>query len=483
MLSTDRSFASLRVRWLAAALAVLLVASCSGTRRPADLATADAAGPIGGATEPGEAGAGGSTDPTLAGGGAASPQGAGSAGPSAPGPGGSAGPVGAAAGAPVANIFAPANDRIGITDDTINVCAHAALQLGSVFNATAADFMPYWDMVNAAGGVYGRKVRFTFTDDQYTPQGGTQAAQQCKANNAFLMVGGIGFDTAPAVRQFAERNDMLYLSSFATEADVGRYTRSFSFVPSIERLGLLAGQYAAKENPGKKFAVVWRNSPNWQGGRDQFRAAVEATGGKVVADLPVEKDQGDYTNTILSLKRSGAEVVLGWVNVLEFAQLETQAVIQGYRPQWVVAGFNLVTETLGHDIDGTRGPAAIGVWVTPPFPGDPGAPHQAEIARMRATYQQHRPQSANVLNDTHWQFWLFSMGLHRVLLDCGADCSRNRLAGMLLAGYQVDEPPGCPVDFARGGGRLGGFSLDIYRAVPSGSTARWSSVVRCAEGF
>jgi ABC-type branched-subunit amino acid transport system substrate-binding protein len=479
MLSTDRSIG----RGILLLLVALLVASaCSGTRRPAALATdGDRAADGGGTSATGGGGAPADSSDATATTAATGPAG-GTTGPAASGgtTGGAAAPNG---GAPAANLFSAADDRIGLTDTTIDICAHAALQLGSVFNATAADFTPYWDQVNANGGIYGRKVRFAFTDDQYTPQGGTQAAQQCKAKNPFVMVGGIGFDTAPAVRQFAEQNDMLYLSSFATESDVSRYRRSFSFVPSIERFGLLAGQYAAKQNPGKRFGVVWRNSPNWQGGRDQFRAAVERAGGTVVADLPVEKDQGDYTNTILSLKRSGAQVVLGWVNVLEFAQLETQAVMQGYRPQWVVAGFNLVTDTLGHDIDGTRGPAAIGVWVTPPFPGDPGNPYEPQIQQMRDAYQRYRPQSADSLTDTHWQFWLFSMGLHRLLLDCGRDCSRNRLAGMLLAGYHVDEPPGCPVDFRKGGGRLGGFALDVYTAVPAGSSARWSSTVRCAEGF
>ena len=488
------AMASWRPLVIAVVAAALL--ACTGTQRPDELATSsrDAASTGGGDRTSGTATDGATgADGATADGAAPSPtagaDGSGT-GTTAAGPGGgSAGDSGVPAGGgddgpPDAGIFAAEHDRIGITGTSIEICAHAALQLGAVFSATADDFMPYWDMVNEAGGIDGRQVHFTFTDDQYTPQGGVQAAQQCKDRDAFLMVGGIGFDTAPAVRQFAEQNDMLYLSSFATESDIGRYQRSFTFVPSIERLGLVAGQYAAAANPGARFAVVWRNSPNWQGGRDQFRAAVEAAGGTVVADVAVEKDQGDYTNAILTLKRSGADVVLGWVNVLEFAQLETQAAIQNYFPQWVVAGFNLVTDTVGHDIAGSRGPAAIGVWVTPPFPADPGADYQAEIDRMRATYQQYRPQSAGSLTDTHWQFWLFSAGLHQLLLDCGPDCTRDRLAGMLLDGYQQPATAvSCPVDFRRGGGRLGGFSVDIYRAVTDGDGARWSSDVRCAEGF
>lgn len=382
-----------------------------------------------------------------------------------------------------ANIFSPKNDRIGLTDTTLNLCIHASLQLGAVFDNTADDFRVYWQMVNDAGGIHGRKVNVSFTDDQYTPQGGAQAAQQCKANNAFVMGGGVGFDTVPAVRQFAEQNDMLYLSSFATERDIAKYSRSFSFVPSIERLGNISGQYAASNFKGKKFGVIWRNSPNWQGGRDQFKAAVAQKGGTVVADVPVQKDQGDYTNAILTLRNAGAEVVLGWVNVLEFTQLAKQANAQNYRPTWVVGGFNLITDTLGHDIDGTNGPPAVGVWVTPPYPADPGADYQPEIDRMLAAFAKYRPSKNGKVNDVDWQVWVYSKQIHQLLQDCGRDCSRNRLAGMMLAGYRTSVPPGCDMDFARGGGRLAGFAIDIFKAVPNGAGARWSSAARCREGF
>jgi hypothetical protein len=54
---------------------------------------------------------------------------------------------------------------------------------------------------------------------------------------------------------------------------------------------------------------------------------------------------------------------------------------------------------------------------------------------------------------------------------------------MFLAGYRADIPPSCPMDFTRGGGRLGGFGVEIYSAMPNGGGARWSSTARCAEGF
>jgi hypothetical protein len=104
-----------------------------------------------------------------------------------------------------ANLFTPSRDRIGITATQLNLCMHAALVLGPAFNDSAKDFQVYWQWLNDHGGVFGRKVNMVFTDDAYTPSGGVQAAQQCYSNNPqpFLMMAGVGFDTVPAVRQWA----------------------------------------------------------------------------------------------------------------------------------------------------------------------------------------------------------------------------------------------------------------------------------------
>jgi ABC-type branched-subunit amino acid transport system substrate-binding protein len=338
-------------------------------------------------------------------------------------------------------------------------------------------------MLNDQGGIQGRKIDISFTDDAYTPQGGVQAAQQCKANQAFVMGGGVGFDTVPAVRAFAEQNDMLYLSSFATEADISRYQRSFSAVLSVERFGQIIGEFAAAKFPGAKVGVVWRNSPNWQGGRDRFLATARERGLQIVADIPVEKDQGDYTNAILRLRDAGAQVVFGWINVLEFTQFEVQARVQDLTPTWLVAGANLLTDTLGHDVDGTKGSQAYGFWPGAVYPPEPGASYQAEIDRMLAAYHKYRPAKDGKVGETEWQFWLASRQLHGLLDLCGRDCSRNKLAGILLDLGPTKADPLCPIDFRRGGGHLGGFALDVWKAVPDGDGSRWTTEAHCAEGF
>jgi ABC-type branched-subunit amino acid transport system substrate-binding protein len=380
-----------------------------------------------------------------------------------------------------ANLFPASQDRIGITPSSLTMCMHAPLVFGPAFQDSATDFQVYWQWLNSQGGIYNRKVNMVFTDDQYTPSGGVQAAQQCQQSNPFLMTAGVGFDTVPAVRQWAEQNHMLYLSSFATENGLYNLKYTFQLSPSVEQFGRVAGQYAASTYPGN-FGVIWRNSPNWQGGRDNFEAAVKAKHSKVVADVPVQENQGDYTQAILAMQAAHAQTVLAWVNVLEFAQLEKQAAAQGFHPRWITATFNLVTQTLGHDIDGSNGPAAIGLWVTPEYHnGDTTSPWVPEEKIMQAAYAKFDPN--HTITDTDWQAWLLFKQLDRMLLDCGQDCTRNKLAGMMLAGYKVDLAPLCTEDFSQGQGRLGSKEFNVMQVVNRSGTVGWKQVATCAASF
>ncbi|MFA5788009.1 MAG: ABC transporter substrate-binding protein, partial [Actinomycetota bacterium] len=270
--------------------------------------------------------------------------------------------------------------------------------------------------------------------------------------------------------------------SFATET--GLYDLKYTFQPavSVEHFGRVAGNYTAAKYPGK-FGIVWRNSPNWQGGRDNFAAAVREHGSKVVADIPVQQNQGEYTSVVLNLKNSGAQTVLAWFNVLEFTQLEKQAAAQGYYPRWVVPAFQLVTDVLGEDVDGSKGPPIVGLLPSTEYhQGDRSSPWSDEIATMEAAYAKYDPDKETI-NDVDWQTWLAFKEMTRFLLDCGKDCTRNKLAGMLLSGYKLKLHPLCAVDFARGRGKLGSFELNVMEGTKRDGKSGWKQVASCAETF
>ena len=88
--------------------------------------------------------------------------------------------------------------------------------MASAFHISASDLNVYWQHVNDHGGIFGRSVHGDYTNDNYDPGTAVQAAQTCKDKNTFVLLGGIGFDQIPAVRQWAEQNHELYLHHIAT---------------------------------------------------------------------------------------------------------------------------------------------------------------------------------------------------------------------------------------------------------------------------
>lgn len=386
-----------------------------------------------------------------------------------------------ARGWPSAGLYSAEEDRIGITDELIRLCMHAAFSLGEVFDNRPQDEDIYWKAVNAEqGGIYGRKVDIRFTDDNYTPTDGVVAAEECKSVDPFFLLGGIGFDVTPAVRDWAEKNRMLYFHSFATERGAQGLRYSFSGVPSVERLGGLLAQWAARHYRNRKIGIVYRISDNWVGGRDAFKAELARHGLKVVADIGVDASQSIYTQEIQALRAAGAEVVYLHENALKWVEMIKQARSQNYKPVWMAAiGFNLITNLLKRD---ATDPPVESIWVTPAYEIDnPDLPWADEIERMKTAYRKYHPNNKQP-NDVDWMFWLTFKSVHKMLLDCGPDCSRNTLAGMLLSDYVGEVYPLCQTNF--GLGQVGGYLTNMWRAknAPGGESA-WQQIETCKPGY
>ncbi len=381
---------------------------------------------------------------------------------------------------PVANLFTPAEDRIGITDTQITLCGHAALTLGAVFNNNEEDFGVYWRMLNDSGGIYGRKVVFDWQDDQYTGNGAVQAAAACKEQNPFFLVGGIGFDQVPNVRNWAEQNRMLYLYSMATEEGALDKKFSWSGSPSIETVGRVLAQLTLRDYPGKKVGVAYVDSENWRGANRAFVVELARHGvdPKSIPQVAIANNNDVLTDKVLAMKNSKAEVVFLNMNALAMGRWILESDSQQYYPVYMGYGFNLTTETFGSTMK--KFPPARAVWVTPAYdPQDTSTPWYPEIKRMQEAFRKYRPNKTP--NDIDWIVWLAMKSFHRLLLDCGPDCTRNKLAGMFLGGYAVTEPPLCRVDYSRG--RIAGYLLNVYTATPRGDTVYWRQTSTCTPGF
>ena len=391
----------------------------------------------------------------------------------------------AGGGPPVAKLYSGADDTVGLSPTELRLCAHAALTYGAAFHISASDLDVWWHKVNDQGGIFGRKVTTNYQNDNYDPGTAVQAAQTCKDWNTFLLLGGIGFDQIPAVRQWAEQNHELYLHHIATvEGDAGlRY--SFSSQPSVEQVGTWLGQLAVQQFKGQKIGILYRQSSNWEPGVSTFTSVVKAAGMQIVGSYGVTINQGNYTQELTQLRTSGAQVVLAWENALSEIEMIKQAQGQNWHPAWLVNGFNIITNTLGSTaLDQQMWSAAEWEAYDPGYYGGGFAGYAQDIHEFEAEYKKYDP-SADLTGDGGdllFLNWESQRSLTDLLQACGQGCTRNKLAGLLLAGWTKASSPNCNVSFdgRDGDHHHGGYLTSVLHAVkdPNGR-ANFVPTERC----
>lgn len=381
-------------------------------------------------------------------------------------------------------LYSGAANTRGITDTTIKVCGHAALSLGAVLNTKPEDLLVFWRWLNDKGGLFGRKFEVTLTDDQYTAEGGVPAAQECAEQNPFMIFGALGSDVIPPVRVWAEQNKELYLYGFTLRKGSENFKYSFMGGIAQEDLSLVIADLAVKKFPGKKVGIVWRNSSNFQPGRDAFKDHITRNGGRIVADLPVQKSQGSYSSEILALQQAGAEVVFILDDAVSQLNVVKQGKTQQYNPNWLVFTFNIQTQTLGAD---ALNPPLRGANLAPAYEcrtyDGPYASYAAEIREFEAAYAKYSPNTdlCGIAGDIAWGGWIGFKGMAALFEACGPNCTRNRYAGVMESGYKATIGAACEVDFSRTG-HHGVWAADVMEAYagPRGRPA-FRNTQRCAK--
>jgi branched-chain amino acid transport system substrate-binding protein len=382
-------------------------------------------------------------------------------------------------------LFKANEDSIGITKTSITLCAHAALTYGAAFNTSDADLNVFWSAINDAGGIYGRKVNVTYENDNYEPDTSVAAATACKQKNPFFLLGGIGFDQIPAVRNWAESNRMLYIHHTATTQGTANQRFSFSALPTTEKMGEMFAELLAARYKGKTVGIIKRNSPNWEPGITGFKALAKKHGIKIVAERAVEKNQANYTQDLLAMR--DADVVFLWENALASTQIVKQAKAQQLRSLFLLFPFNLTSQTLGAD---AMNPPLVGISMHPAYSykdyGGSFAKYADDMKTFEAQYAKYRPNADldGLAGDLLFLNWSGMKGLALMLQQCGPDCTRNRLIDVMTS-LKVAQPfsSACAVDFTRPGfPRQGGFSVHVMQTyIAPNSSVNWRNTDTCVE--
>lgn len=228
-------------------------------------------------------GTGASGDGLGAGGGSGSGSLSGSGGS---GSGGSFGGGGGTAGS--SGSGAAGGNTTGVTDTTIKIGVHApvtgaaAIPQASFERAVGV----YFDAVNRAGGIHGRKVEVLFEDDGFDPnRARTECKKMAEQEQVFLLIGGAGADQIDACARYASAAGVPYLSAGVHETRPGlgplsNLSTYFALSLTYEQQVPLLANLVGSEFDGDPVALIVADNDSL----DNFYARAEAAVGDVAGD-------------------------------------------------------------------------------------------------------------------------------------------------------------------------------------------------------
>jgi branched-chain amino acid transport system substrate-binding protein len=193
----------------------------------------------------------------------------------------------------------------------------------------------YFKYVNAKGGVFGRRIKFTYLDDAYDPgRAVNNTIRLVQQEQVFAMFSSLGTNNNLAVRKFLNdaKVPQLFVSSGATTfgRDYKRYPWTIGYIPPYSEEGEIYGKYVVKNIKNPKIAVLYQNDDY---GRDLLAGLRRGLGAKqrsIVARVGYEPTSADTQPQVTQLKASKANVLM----IFAFGKFSLQAFNAVARLNW-----------------------------------------------------------------------------------------------------------------------------------------------------
>jgi ABC-type branched-subunit amino acid transport system substrate-binding protein len=278
--------------------------------------------------------------------------------------GGAAALLTAACGSSSSGTTANSASAPGVTATTVTIGSTQPLTGPAApgYSEIAPASNAYFKYVNAHGGVNGRKITYTYLDDQYNPTSTTsQTRKLVLQDKVFAIYQALGTPTHLAVVNYLNTEkvpDLFVASGCNCWNNVSQSPETFGWQPNYTIEGKILGQYIVQKFAGKKVGFFLQG-PNDEFGTDGFQGVQDSLQGK---GLSVDSTPAYYTPTaagamavgaaIASLQAQGVQVIVSFSVPLFTAIAEASAAGLNYHPQFVVSNVGSDPPTLSAILTG-----------------------------------------------------------------------------------------------------------------------------------
>ena len=185
--------------------------------------------------------------------------------------------------------------------------------------------------INAAGGILGRNIEYTSMDTQSNPGVAKALAQKAVDQGAYVVMGPV-FSGSIIVSMAETKRAEIPNFTGGEAAGITQQGNPYVFRTSFTQSTAMpkVAKYIKDAVKAKSVAIVWVNNDFGKGGRDMMAKALDAQGVKVVADIPTDPGQVDFSGAVLKAKQSGADALFVYTNEEESARALRELKKQGY---------------------------------------------------------------------------------------------------------------------------------------------------------
>jgi branched-chain amino acid transport system substrate-binding protein len=325
----------------------------------------------------------------------------------------------------------------------------------SGFITLAKAELAYFDMINAQGGINGRKVRLISLDDGFSPPKTVEQTRKLVEDDQVLaMSGSLGTSTNAAVQKYLDQKKVpqLFLASGAARWNAPKnFPYTMTLTPIYTAEASIYAAYVLKEVKDPRVAVLYQNDDF---GKDFIKGFSERLGAKakdiIVRTVSYEVTDATVDSQLIDLASTKANVFLN-ISTPKFAvQAIRKAHELGWKPLQFIdnpaASIGIVMRPAG--IEASKGIISA-AFVKDPT--DPQYKDDPEFIGWTAWMKKYFP-SGSLEDPQNVVGYVQAQAMVQVLKQCGDLLTRENVMkqaanlkqfhpAMLLKGINMDTGP------------------------------------------
>ena len=253
-----------------------------------------------------------------------------------------------------------------------------------------AGMQDYFKIVNDAGGIKGRKIRYVFEDTAYKPDVSVAAFKKLTGGNKVNLYYGDSTAFQRTINPELERLGTIMMAgaSFATEInDPKKFPAQFIAGPDYsEQIGILL-RHIAKEMPKAKVAIVYSDSEFGRDPVNEFREMSKKLGLTVAVEIQTAPGSVDVSTEVIKLRRADPDYTIfhGYI-LAPIPEFVTQMKKSGSKSHFMGTFWTMDSSTvmkMGEAGDGFMGVMPYRYY----YDTSAKAPMLDKIRQMRPEYQ------------------------------------------------------------------------------------------------